>query len=71
MVGFRVPAGVLRWGIRHDGDAVGCEGRFVLSHECPHLRVEIWGPDFVVRCGPPTVSNRVEISFELSRMDTK
>jgi hypothetical protein len=35
--------------------------RFVLSHECPHLRIEIWGTRFCgeVRCGPPTPSEEL------------
>ena len=32
--------------------------RFVLSHECPYLKIEIWAPDLwrAVRCGPRGLS---------------
>jgi hypothetical protein len=37
------------------------EGRFALSRECPHLRIEIWAPDsgLQFRCGPPVEDEAV------------
>jgi hypothetical protein len=35
---------------RDESSHVGEGGRFALSHECPHLRIEIWGTQFCGEC---------------------